>query len=252
MFAQIAHAVNCVCSDWQEDLLGIRLLSAAVQRKSDRTRCLRPAICMLARHTNDGSKSSQQEAGSRASPWQAPGFVCFPSPYMYALSPFRSDREGPSSKILKGKARTLASLSAWSVLLKLPSETRVNLELVWPPFRLSMCNGRRAEAERKELKIAFGPQTNNAFGPKTKSWCLARQFFFLSTGSLSFSSLFLFLVAEERADHSWFAKGKHKHTKTDRDFSLYTFDAGRWWLKTPVENYGFWCWQPARRWWLKT
>ena len=93
-----------------------RLLSAAVQRKSDR--CLRPAICMLARHTNDGSKSSQQEAGCRASPWQAPGFVCFPSPYMYALSPFRSDREGPSSKIWKGKARTLAaSLSAWSVLL---------------------------------------------------------------------------------------------------------------------------------------
>ena len=30
--------------------------------------------------------------------------------------------------------------------------------------------------------------------------------------SLSFSSLFLFLVAEEKADHSWFAKGKHKYT----------------------------------------
>ena len=185
MFARIAHAVNCVCSDRQEDLLGIRLFSATVQRKSDR--CLRPAVCMLARHTNDGSKSSQQEAGSRASPWQAPGFVCFPSPYMYALSPFRSNREGSSSKILKGKARTLAaSLSAWSVLLKLPYETRVNLELVWPPFRLSMCNGRRAEAERKELKIAFGPQTNIAFGPKTKSCRRARQFFF-SVVSLSHS-----------------------------------------------------------------
>ena len=86
---------------------------------------------------------------------------------------------------------------------------------------------RRAEAERKELKIAFGPQTNIAFGPKTKS-CRRARLFFLS--SLSFSSLFLFLVAEERADHSWFARGKHKHTdtKTGRDFSLYTFDAGRW------------------------
>ena len=90
-----------------------------------------------------------------------------------------------------------------------------------------MCNGRQAEAERKELKIAFSPQTNIAFGPKPKAVVELANYFSLS---LSFSSLFLLLVAEERADHSWFAKGKHEHTdtKTGGDFSLYTFDAGRW------------------------
>ena len=125
-------------------------LSPSIQRKSDR--CLRPAICMLARHTNDGSKSSQQEAGRwRQSFAMTSPRICLLSVAMYALSPFRSDREEPSSKILKGKARTLAaSLSAWSVLPKLPSETRANLELVRPRFRPRMCNERRAEAERKE------------------------------------------------------------------------------------------------------
>ena len=91
-----------------------------------------------------------------------------------------------------------------------------------------MCNGRRAEAERKELKIAFGPQKPISHSvQKPKAVVELANYFSLS---LSFSSLFLFLVAEEWADHSWFAKGKHKHTdtKTGGDFSLYTFDAGRW------------------------
>ena len=61
---------------------------------------------------------------------------------------------------------------------------------------------------KERVKIAFGPQTNIAFGPKTKSCCRARQFFL----SVSFSSLFLFWLAEERAGRSRFAKGKHRHT----------------------------------------
>ena len=90
-----------------------------------------------------------------------------------------------------------------------------------------MCNGRRAEAERKELKIAsvHKPISHSVQKPKA---VVELANFFLS--SLSFSSLFLFLVAEERTDRSWFVKGKHKHTDTKigRDFSLYVFDAGRW------------------------
>ena len=84
------------------------------------------------------------------------------------------------------------------------------------------------DGEQKRKGIAFGPPKPISHSvQKPKAVVELANYFSLS---LSFSSLFLFLVAEERADHSLFAKGKHKHTdtKTGGDFSLYTFDAGRW------------------------
>ena len=68
------------------------------------------------------------------------------------------------------------------------------------------------DGEQKRKGIAFGPPKPISHSvQKTKAVVELANYFSLS---LSFSSLFFFLVAEERADHSLFAKGKHKHTDT--------------------------------------
>ena len=74
-------------------------------------------------------------------------------------------------------------------------------------------------------------ETNIAFGPKTKSYRRARQLFFSQS---LFLIAFLVLGGGREGRPFVVAKGKHKHTdtKTGGDFSLYTFDAGRWRLKT--------------------
>ena len=166
--------------------------------------CDPPYACWPAIQTTEARANNKKREGI-ASPWQAAGFVCFPSPYMFALSPFRSDRDGPSWNILKGKARTLAAcLSARSVLPKLPSEAHLNLELVWPPFRPRMCNGRRAEAERKEWRSL------SVHKPKA---VVELAIFFLSV-SLSHHLSCSWRVAEERADRS-VCDGQtqtHRHT----------------------------------------
>ena len=107
---------------------------------------------------------------------------------MYALSPFRSDREGPSSKILKGKARTLAaSLSAWLAAFfycKAPiwnaCESWARLTSFSPAHVQWTASRSRKETlsvHRNQYRIR-STETNIAFGPKTKSCRRARQLFF--------------------------------------------------------------------------
>ena len=133
-FPSFSHLVRTFCSTRRSTRDPFALCAAAVQRKSDR--CLRPAICMLARHTIDGARAHMQQArsGKSSSAMTSPG-ICLLSVAVHVCTLAFSlrYREGPSSKILiQGKASTLAaSLSARSVLPKLPSEARLNLQLVY-------------------------------------------------------------------------------------------------------------------------
>ena len=149
---------------------------------------MRPAICMLARHTNDGSKSSQQEAGSRASPWQAPGFVCsfrrhtcmhfrlFAAIEKGLLQRFLKERQGHSQRLWALEAFFCCKAPIWNACeswARLTSFSPAHVQ--WTASR----SGKEwsLSVHRNQYRIR-STETNIAFGPKTKSCRRARQLFF--------------------------------------------------------------------------
>ena len=148
------------------------------------------------------------------------------------LQRFWKERQGHSQRLWALEAFFYSKAPIWNACeswARLMSFSPVHVQ--WTASR----SGKERAKDRfrsTETNIAFGPPKLISHSvQKPKAVVELANYFSLS---LSFSSLLLFLVAKERADHSWFAKGKHKHTDTQTggDFSLYTFDAGRWWLKT--------------------
>ena len=88
-----------------------------------------------------------------------------------------------------------------------------HLKLVWilssfDLFIVRACAMDNKQKRKGESKDRFRPTNQYRIRSKNQKLSSSLPIFSLS---LSFSSLFLFLVAEERADHSWFAKAKHKH-----------------------------------------